>query len=196
MNTVKYVIKIGDRLEILAMKYGINMDELLAYNEGVTIDSISAGDILNVPIKITSVDKEPGGSLSSKLVSYPRETHNVSSNNAKLQGDINKFTAEVWENNKKDTVMNKKFEPYFSDNSRPNMKKVGFDIEIVYGGAVQNLIELNKYTKSKDESAFNEYKNNAIKAIRGVFIRSVGQELDASGNPVYEIYEFIGRDID
>ncbi len=115
---------------------------------------------------------------------------------AEFQDSINDYTAKVWDDNKKDTRMDRKFEPFFYDSTKPNMREKGFDINIIYGGAIQSLIELNKYVKTGNSAAFEQFKHNTIRALRGVYIRSVGQELDASGNPVYEIYEFVARDIE
>jgi hypothetical protein len=122
-----------------------------------------------------------------------------------FQDQINDYTAKIWDDNKQDVTMDRKFEPFFYGDmlgDKTKLRKDGFDINIVYGGAVQTLIELNKYMNAKSQGdtdaskAFDQFKFNTVRAIRSVFIRSIGQEFDASGNPIYEIYEFVARDIE
>jgi hypothetical protein len=71
------------------------------------------------------------------------------------------------------------------ENSRKNVHRNGFSIMLLYGPYVQG-------TKSK----VNESLATTAKTITGVHITGVSQIIDGTGQPVYEEYSFIARDLD
>lgn len=122
-----------------------------------------------------------------------------------FQDQINDYTANVWDSTAGANVNRNKYDPYFYGpklGEKPDLIKKGFDINIVYGGALQTLIELNKYNAAKNagnpeaSKAFEQYVYNSVKAIKGVYIRSIGQVFDASGKVIGENYEFIAKDLE
>lgn len=78
------------------------------------------------------------------------------------------------------------------------------------GELVENNIDISKsphYNSFFTENAFKQYRQNhndikivfgdysIVKTIKDVHMRSVSVEVDTSGNPISEVYEFIARDI-
>lgn len=61
--------------------------------------------------------------------------------------------------------------PFFDDSNTKTHRKNGKDIKIVLGN------------------------NSVIKTLKNVYMRSVSVEVDTSGNPISEVYEFIAQDI-
>lgn len=56
--------------------------------------------------------------------------------------------------------------------------------------------EKNKTHRKNHKDIVIQFGNKSItKTIKDVFMRSVTVEVDTSGNPIFEIYEFIARDI-
>lgn len=53
-----------------------------------------------------------------------------------------------------------------------------------------------KTNRKNHKDIIIEFGNESItKTIKDVFMRSVSVEVDTSGNPIFEVYEFIGRDV-
>ncbi len=70
-----------------------------------------------------------------------------------------------------DTEINPHYDSYFDENNTKVLRRNKQDISINIGnGAI-------------------------IKTIHDVYLRSVGLEVDTSGNPIYETYEFIAKDV-
>lgn len=63
------------------------------------------------------------------------------------------------------------YDSFFSDDKDKTFRKNNKDIQIIFGDGT------------------------IIKTIKDVFMRSVSVEVDTSGNPISEIYEFIARDV-
>lgn len=63
------------------------------------------------------------------------------------------------------------YQSFFGDKNFKTNRKNKKDIKIVFGN------------------------NNITKTIKNVFMRSVTVEVDTSGNPIFEVYEFIAQDI-
>lgn len=62
--------------------------------------------------------------------------------------------------------------PYFNNGNSKTLRKTKFELRIDYGAnAVVN------------------------KKITNIYLRSIGQELDASGQPIFDIYEFVAQDL-
>lgn len=67
---------------------------------------------------------------------------------------------------------NNNTDSFFNSNNADALRQNGIDIAIVYGADQIHT-----------------------KTIKSVNFRSLGQQLDANGNPIYEMYEFIGKDL-
>lgn len=172
------------------------VDDILTWDKASNLATIT-----KKPGKVVTEEKKPEEKKPEETIEFGGSV-NIEK---KIKKDENDYIAKIWDGNNKDNTNDKKFEPFFygdSNGEKAKLRKKGFDINIVYGGAIQTLLELNKYKNRKNKGdtnasdSFNQYKNNTVRAIRQVYLRSVGQEFDASGNPIYEHYEFIARDID
>lgn len=76
---------------------------------------------------------------------------------------------------------------YFTpEDVRKTIGKQGFSILIMYG----------PYTQTYDSTMKNESIATTAKTITGVHLTGVSQVVDGSGQPVYEEYTFIARDLD
>jgi hypothetical protein len=184
---------------------------ILVSSGGAELGWVAIADVKVCTLKHDANGNHTGGSTTPATTAKPKtniaptkdtkdsdgvDRANDKNSQQEAQSDINKYTKDVWGDIKNDNKMDRKFEPFFYDSTKPKLREKGFDISIIYGGAIQSLIELNKYVKTGNAAAFEQFKYNTVRALRGVYIRSVGQELDASGNPVYEVYEFIARDVE
>lgn len=70
---------------------------------------------------------------------------------------------------------------------RENIAKDGFSIMVLYGPTVGL------------DSSYSDNKENVARTVHslvGVQITGVTQQIDSSGNPIQEVYNFIARDID
>lgn len=86
--------------------------------------------------------------------------------------DIGKFAGKYGTSNNDTFFSNSGYkDPYFSNNVG-TLRKSRFDIEIVYGA-----------------------KGSKSRKILDVIPMSISQEVDASGEPIYDVYEFIARDV-
>lgn len=63
------------------------------------------------------------------------------------------------------------FSPFFDEDNVKTHRRNGKDIKIVFGN------------------------HSVVKTLKNVYMRSVSVEVDTSGNPISEIYEFIAQDI-
>ena len=104
---------------------------------------------------------------------------------------MTQYEQEIWATSKgssKERMAKKKHEPLFYGGFK-NLIKTGFDIHITYGPQAQALIIGNDGKNTSEY--YNEkgaFFNGTVKAIRGIYIRSRGQEIDPDGT-VYEVYE-------
>jgi hypothetical protein len=69
---------------------------------------------------------------------------------------------------------------------RPYLNKYGFNIVVLYG----------PYTQAQQSSAQGENVASTAHTLTGVHITGVNQVVDGSGQPIYEEYTFIARDLD
>ena len=79
--------------------------------------------------------------------------------------------------------------------------------EVTSGTTVDNLLQSPHYGSFFDDDNYKTHRrngkdikivfgNNSItKTIKNVFMRSVTVEVDTSGNPISEVYEFIAQDV-
>jgi hypothetical protein len=72
------------------------------------------------------------------------------------------------------------------EDSKANLAKNGFSILLTYG----------PYTQTYSPGNANEKVATTARSIVGVHLTGVSQVIDGSGQPVYEDYSFIARDID
>lgn len=75
---------------------------------------------------------------------------------------------------------------FANENSRSSLAKQGFNIVILYG----------PYTQSYDPSAPTESVATTAHTLTGVYITGVQQVIDNSGQPLFEEYSFIAKDLD
>lgn len=76
---------------------------------------------------------------------------------------------------------------YFTpESTRPKTNEEGFSIVLFYG----------PYTQTYSANATKETVATTAKTITGVHITGVSQVIDGSGQPIYEDYTFIARDLD
>lgn len=107
------------------------------------------------------------------------------------------YEQEVWGRDWSED-RDRKYQTFFySDRNRVDgidwqevLQETGFDVYITYGPS-NEAVQLNNNTLP---GAFNF--NSTVKAIRNVQLTVTGQVLDATGQPIEEMYEFIARDLD
>jgi hypothetical protein len=75
---------------------------------------------------------------------------------------------------------------FYPESARPNLAKDGFSILVLYG----------PYTQSYVKGATNEKVATTTHSLVGVHLTGVSQIVDNSGQPLYEEYTFIARDLD
>lgn len=75
---------------------------------------------------------------------------------------------------------------FYPENSKKNIVKNGLSIVLLYG----------PYKESFSPSMTNEKVATTSHTITGVHLTGVSQVIDGSGQPVYEDYSFIARDLD
>jgi len=209
IDTINYLIKPGDGLTDLAAKYKTTTQAIVDLNPSIRNSGFRPGDYIKIPTTATaSAPKATGtsavavtpvsaGSVTPRVATaYSPATGATQVMGDQMKSNIADYTSSIWDVQTPEETTEKKFIPSFYDETLPKMRTEGFNIRIVYGGAVQSLIELNKFAKTGDSKAFDQFKNNTVRNLRNVFIRSVGQELDASGAPVYEVFEFVAKDIE
>lgn len=105
----------------------------------------------------------------------------------KRTSDIEKIADEygerLWGNDKNDSLVNKYRNPFFTTQGSP-LSTYGFDLLLSYGN------ELLEIGKKYDELP------GTVKVINGVHLGGVQQIVAPTGEPIYEEYSFIGRDLD
>jgi hypothetical protein len=94
----------------------------------------------------------------------------------------NRYGERLW-NKEASTMVNKQHSPFFST-VNSDLSAYGFDIIISYGS---ELIEIGKEVKDFP---------GTVKIINGVHLTGVNQVVQPSGEPIYERYSFIAKDID
>lgn len=118
-----------------------------------------------------------------------------------FEPQASRYEAEVWgrtssadDNHRRRTFF------YYGMTGASYLKKNGFDIYITYGPYPEKTIRMNG---NKDDGmmasklyAKHTNFNTTVKAIRNIQITGVDQVLDASGNPIEEVYTFIAQDLD
>lgn len=100
----------------------------------------------------------------------------------KIWAVAEEYANKLWAKSEEE-IVNKQHQPFFTKVGS-NMAEKGFDIILSYG---RELIELGKAQKEKFGS---------VKYINGVHISGVTQRVAPSGEPLYEEYSFIAKDID
>lgn len=75
---------------------------------------------------------------------------------------------------------------FAQQDGRPNLAKHGFNIVILYG----------PYTQTYDPALPKESVATTAHTLTGVYLTGVSQVIDGSGQPIYEDYTFIAKDLD
>lgn len=84
-------------------------------------------------------------------------------------------------------TLNRRQSSFFAaEDARSNVAKHGFNIVVLYG----------PYTQTYDPAMPNESVATTAHTITGVYLTGVSQVVDGSGQPIYEDYSFIARDLD
>jgi hypothetical protein len=112
------------------------------------------------------------------------------SNSAKFEQLAYEFEESLWgvttNTGMQSNTNSRGSDSYFTPTkSRPNLAKKGFTIELLYG----------PYTQNYATGALTENVASTATTITGVYLTGVSQVVDGSGQPIYEEYSFIGRDI-
>ena len=126
-------------------------------------------------------------SIKSFQYKYLNKTHTGTLNNDTLEklynlsqeaapttigGDANDNISDSTDNsNTGDSSVLAHYDPYFDQRNQKRFRKNKQDINIILGDGT------------------------IVKTIKDAYMRSVSVEVDASGNPISEIYEFVARDI-
>lgn len=106
------------------------------------------------------------------------------------QTEFARYKADIWGSAFQDERP-KDFNTYFhSTKSQDWMKLEGFDIYITYGPFPEAI------QHNDDQLPDRLNFETTIKVLRNVQIRSIGQSLNANGEPIEEVYQFIARDLD
>lgn len=134
---------------------------------GVIIDNTSTYDI-SVEKAVREFQKKAGLSETGVL---NNDTWDAMLLASKQMSDIVIPDETVTEEEQEDTSNSPHYQSFFDDDNSKTNRKNHKDIVIQFG---------NK---------------SITKTIKDVFMRSVTVEVDTSGNPIFEIYEFIARDI-
>lgn len=166
---------------------------------GITVDQTIKGVVLNTPNKTLSTAGSSNGlsfvgGAGVGGVDYTKKTA--------YNDRVEDYEQEVWGRDaSKDR--DRKYQHFFYEdrkredgtNTQEILKKTGFDIYITYGPQA----EAEKYNTLEDSNAkaLQTYSfNTTVKAIRGIQLTSTGQTISANGNPIYEQYSFIAKDLD
>ena len=110
----------------------------------------------------------------------------------------NKYTEqenEIWGRRFLDTsVSDYRNRTYFYQKGETKkLRATGYDIYITYGPINEDVKILQNANKGYPDMV--KY-NTTVKAIRGIQLTGVTQQLNPDGNPIYETYSFISSDID
>lgn len=97
------------------------------------------------------------------------------------------YAAKIWAGDKTSVVVNKQKSPFFTAKDS-KLSTYGFDIILSYGS---ELIEIGKSYKN-----YNDKIPGSLKVINGVHLTGVNQVIKPSGEPIYEQYSFIAKDLD
>lgn len=84
---------------------------------------------------------------------------------------------------------------YYGQYGADYLQKNGFDIYITYGPYPEHVIRHKGQAATQIVGSPVNF-NTTVKAIRNVQLISVEQIIDASGNPIEEVYRFIAQDLD
>lgn len=102
------------------------------------------------------------------------------------------FEQSLWGKSTSNQAMQKKTntrsnQSFFTpEDSRENIARNGLSILLMYG----------PYTQANSSGKSNESVATTAKSITGVHLTGVSQVIDGSGQPVFEEYSFIARDLD
>lgn len=166
---------------------------------GITVEETIKGIVLDTPNKtLSTAGSQNGlsfvGGAGVGGLDYTKKTA--------FNDRVEDYEAEVWGRDfSKDR--DRKYQHFFYEdrkredgtNTQEILKKTGFDIYITYGPQA----EAEKYNTLQDSKAkaLQTYSfNTTVKAIRGIQLISTGQTISANGNPLYEEYSFIAKDLD
>ena len=106
------------------------------------------------------------------------------------------YEAEVWGRaSSADKEHKRRTFFYYRNAGGEYLRKHGFDIYITYGPYPERVIKQRGQMATKLRHTKVNF-NTTVKAIRNIQITGVTQILDASGQPVEEVYNFIAKDLD
>lgn len=204
----------GDVLvdQIFNLQFNLQEQVIPIYGYGsYTYDAVAKGQrIINgsfniyfreaayLKLILDQIELELGGTQKSNPFKYdtvPEETtiENILEElSSKTTPDFDKLATSyeeaIWGNASKDNATDGSSKPYFipiNYNDTPKISSRGFDILISYGP------EAKRQRKNLGELS----PNTTVQAINGVHITSVSMIVDATGQPLYEQYSFMARDL-
>lgn len=115
--------------------------------------------------------QKPGSTTNSSTSSSTSSTNQSSSSTTETNNYTNATDEESPESDAKYDG-SEKHTPHFNEYNSEQLRKTGFDIKISFGA----------------NSSMN-------KTIKKVYMRSSSIEVDASGNPIYQTFDFIAQDL-
>jgi hypothetical protein len=190
--------------EIVTLQFGVQEPIIPIYGyASYTYDAVAHGArIVSGSLAITFkesfyirsiLQKLEGQNISSKAPKTIRDTSMSTAEllawlNKKQRDDIQKlaetYASKLWTKGT-DEVVNKQIQPFFTT-AGSDLSEYGFDIVLVYG---KELVEVGKPIK-------NYTNKSTVKYINGVHLTGVTQRVAPSGEPIYEEYSFIAKDLD
>lgn len=167
--------------------------------KGITVIETIEGIVMETPNKtLTTGNTQNGlsfvGGAGVGGLDYTKKTA--------FNDRVENYEAEIWGRDFSQD-RDRKYQSFFYEdrkrtdgtNTQEILKQTGFDIYITYGPQA----EAEKYNtlENPKAQALRTYSfNTTVKAIRGIQLTSTGQTISANGNPLYEEYSFIAKDLD
>jgi hypothetical protein len=149
----------------------------------------------SLELELESLKKKTNSSSSTKKtldVVSPEHMLSVSAGNTdKFEELAYQFEQSLWGNSSSQAMnaraQSRGEQDWFAPaDSRPNLAKQGFTIEFMYG----------PYAETYSRTATTESVATTAHTLTGVYLTGVNQIVDYSGQPIYEEYSFIAKDLD
>lgn len=167
--------------------------------DGIAVNQTIEGIVMSTPNKtLSTAGSQDGlsfvGGAGMGGIDYTKKTA--------YNDRVENYEAEVWGRDvSKDR--DRKYQSFFYEdrkredgtNTQEVLKKTGFDIYITYGPQAE-AEKYNTLDDSKNKTLTTYSFNTTVKAIRGIQLTSTGQTIGANGEPLYEQYSFIAKDLD
>lgn len=200
--------KTRDAVGTFQSRAAITKDGIVGHNtrsvlsQAFTIDGIFGSVTRLVVCQVQKLNKLPViGVVDSTLAAilWP-DLRSSPSQGITLQPVVNMSAIESKMTQLEKEVWGRVFNPYaelykkhnayfYSGGHSQKLEQRGFDMYFVYG-PLSHMAEIEG--KVGEKVPFN----TTVKTIRNVQLKALGQVIDASGEPIEEVYQFIAQDID